>query len=86
MTPLLAVKRIACALGLGQYFIEFCEVCGRRTEAVWWAPDELWMPIVGRYGGVRCVKCFTTEWYRRGTILRWRPEVAHRRNAWGQWP
>lgn len=87
MTPaLLLVKRLACALGFGSRLIEFCDACECATDLVWWAADELWIAIVGAYGGVRCTRCFDRACYARGMLLRWRPEVAHVRGEDGRWP
>jgi hypothetical protein len=78
VTILLAIKRLACALGLGSRLIEFCETCGRRVDQTWRAPDDLWLEITGRaVAGVRCVPCFDDAAMRRGLILRWRADVAH---------
>lgn len=83
VTLLLALKRLACALGLGPQLTEFCEDCGRETDLVWWAPDALWFEFTDGHG-CRCTACFDRAAYARGAILRWRPEIEHRRDetAW----
>lgn len=88
MTPLLLLKRAICAIGLGPGLVEFCGVCGRTTDLVWWSPDDLWREVTGEQhgGGVRCTRCFDREAYRRGLLLRWRPAVEHRRGPDGWTP
>lgn len=80
MKLLLWLKLFICKIGYGDRLTEFCQECGRTTDLVWWAPDALWLELTGERhgGGVRCTACFDRTATRRGIILRWRPEVAHR--------
>lgn len=54
---------------------EFCHDCGRRQPIVWWADDELWKFVTGRYdeGGVLCPVCFDRRATRLGILLHWTP-------------
>lgn len=81
MSALLAIKRLICALGFGDRLVEFCDACGRETDLVWLAPDDLWADITGETtgGGAYCTRCFGQACDARGLILRWRPEIAHLR-------
>lgn len=81
----LALKRLVCRLGFGSFLIEFCRECGRETPLVWRAPDALWLATTGETEGVRCPECFDVACYRNGQILRWVPEIAHSKDANGNW-
>jgi hypothetical protein len=84
MRLLVAFKRI---LSRFVTVTEFCKSCGRETDLVWHAPDDLWREVTGEQhgGGVRCTKCFDAACYAHGKILRWLPEVAHVRGPDGEW-
>lgn len=66
-------KRLLCRLGIP--FTEICQRCGFQVAVVWRASDELWERIVGRPGGVLCVKCFDELCKQRGLFLYWRASI-----------
>lgn len=52
-----------------------CSVCGasdlRLSE--WWAPDDLWLHVIGHYEGALCAPCFDYKAKLKGWFLRWEP-------------
>lgn len=58
---------------------ETCDDCGGRYErTIWTAPDELWIQLVGREGGLLCPPCFDDRAKAVGLFLRWVPHAEMR--------
>lgn len=55
---------------------EVCNDCHKRYDrTIWWAPDELWLQLVGCSGGTLCPGCFDDRAKAIGLFLRWVPQV-----------
>jgi len=86
MRPLLWLKRVVCAVGLGAWLIEFCDCCGARVRDVWWAHPELWTKVTGNEdAGTLCLRCFAEACYAHGFFVRWTPIATHHRDSLGRW-
>lgn len=58
---------------------ETCNKCGRSYgEFIWWSPDPLWLALIGRYGDLRCPRCFDRQARAEGFRLTWMPMVVER--------
>lgn len=59
------------------YYIEDCQQCGRKMPLSWWAPDDLWLQLVGSPAGIYCPVCFDALAESSGYRLRWSPRTQH---------
>ena len=63
--------RVKIWLARRRTLIEFCKTCGREQPIVWHVPDELWLAVTGREGGVLCPDCFDRAAWRTVGMLIW---------------
>lgn len=61
------------------YYLEVCQLCGRRVGLVWHAPDLLYRNVAGE-GGIYCPGCFDdlAAIILPGMYLVWTPRLRSR--------